>query len=171
MMDDATGAATKNHRVRIGAQPVALASAALALLLIGGGSIALWRGYTGNAPETDRAVAARQIQIRATEASEQLVEKTKALATSQQDSIDQLQALQEEMQGIKRLLAAQQNDNKRLSDQVGGLSSAIDGLRQSFASAQPAPEAAASPSPRHTAKRTRVHAIRATPARRSRSGT
>src|SRR6201992_2568513 len=169
MIHEATST-TKTHAARIGSQPIALAGAALVLLLIGGGSVALWRVYTGNSPETDRAVAARQVQIRATEASEQLVEKTKALATSQQDSIDQLQALQEEMQGIKRLLAAQQSDNKRLSDQVAGLSSAIDGLRQSFASAQPASEAAASPPPRHAGKRTRVHANRAPPARRSRSG-
>jgi uncharacterized protein HemX len=158
MIDDATGAPPRSHSGRIGSQPIALAGVALALLLIGGGSVALWRGYTGTSPETDRAVAARQIQMRATEASEQLVEKTKALAASQQDSIDQLQALQEEMKGIKRLLAAQQNDNKRLSDQVGGLSSAIDNLRQSFASAQPS-EAAEPPSPRHAAKRPKIHAI------------
>jgi peptidoglycan hydrolase CwlO-like protein len=122
--------------------------------------VALWRGYTGNLPETDRAVAARQIQMRATEASEQLVEKTKALAAAQQDSIDQLQALQEQMQGVRRLLAAQQNDNKRLSDQVGGLASAVDSLRQSFASAQPS-EAADSPPSRHDARRPKTHAIRA----------
>jgi uncharacterized protein HemX len=95
MIDDATGAPPKSNAARIGAQPIALAGVALALLLIGGGSVALWRGYTGNLPETDRAVAARQIQMRTTEASEQLVEKTKALAVSQQDSIDQLQALQD----------------------------------------------------------------------------
>jgi uncharacterized protein HemX len=170
MIDDATAAATKNHIARIGSQPIALAGVALALLLIGGGSVALWRGYTGNSPETDRAVAARQVQIRATEASEQLVEKTKALAASQQDSIDQLQALQDQMQGIKRLLAAQQNDNKRLSDQVGGLASAIDSLRQSFASAQPS-ESAESPPARHAAKRPRTHAVRAAPSKRGKSGT
>ena len=161
MIDDTTGAASKTLRVRIGSQPIALAGVALALLLIAGGSVALWRGYTGNSPETDRAVAARQIQMRATEASEQLVEKTKALTVSQQDSVDQLQALQEEMHGIKRLLAAQQNDSKRLSDQVGGLTSAVDSLRQSFASAQPS-ESADSPPPR-AARRPKTHAIRATP--------
>ena len=112
MIHEATST-TKTHAARIGSQPIALAGAALVLLLIGGGSVALWRVYTGNSPETDRAVAARQVQIRATEASEQLVEKTKALTASQQDSIDQLQALQEDMRGIKRLLASQQNDNKK----------------------------------------------------------
>ena len=40
------------------------------------------------------------------------------------------------MQGLKRLLAAQQSDARRLSDQVGTLTGAIDSLRQSFASAQ-----------------------------------
>ena len=159
MIHEATST-TKTHAARIGSQPIALAGAALILLLIGGGSVALWRVYTGNSPETDRAVAARQVQMRATEASEQLVEKTKALTASQQDSIDQLQALQEEMRGIKRLLASQQGDNKRLSDQVGGLNSAIDNLRQSFASAQTS-ESTEAPQPRHAARRPKAHAARA----------
>ena len=163
MIHEATST-TKTHAARIGSQPIALAGAALVLLLIGGGSVALWRVYTGNSPETDRAVAARQVQIRATEASEQLVEKTKALTASQQDSIDQLQALQEDMRGIKRLLASQQNDNKRLSDQVGGLNSAIDNLRQSFASAQPS-ESTESSQPRHAARRPKAHATRVAPPR------
>ena len=66
-------------------------------------------------------VATRQAQVRAAQASEQLVEKTKALETSQQDSIDQLQVVQDQLQTVKRLLAAQQSDTKRLSDQVGEL--------------------------------------------------
>jgi hypothetical protein len=169
MIHEATDT-TKTHAARIGAQPIALAGAALVLLLIGGGSVALWRVYTGNSPETDRAVAARQVQMRATEASEQLVEKTKALTVSQQDSIDQLQALQQEMQSIKRLLASQQGDNKRLSEQVGGLSSAIDNLRQSFASAQPS-ESTESPQPRHSARRPKAHATRAAPPRHSKPKT
>src|SRR5206468_1982219 len=62
---------------RIGGQPIAVAAVALSLVLIGIGSIALWRSYTGSAPETDRVVATRQLQARTAQASEQLVEKTK----------------------------------------------------------------------------------------------
>src|ERR1700750_2821858 len=79
---------------RIGSQPIALAAVALALVLTGAGSIALWRA-TGALPETQRAISTRQIQLRAVAASEQLVEKTKALELSQQEAIDQLQALQD----------------------------------------------------------------------------
>jgi uncharacterized coiled-coil protein SlyX len=78
------------------------------------------------------------MQARATQASEQLFEKTKGLETSQQETIDQLQRVQDQLQSLKRLVAAQQADAKRLSEQVGGLTGAIDTLRQSFASAQPA---------------------------------
>ena len=155
---------------RIGSQPVALAGIALVLILIGAGSIAAWRVSTGATPETERAISARQIQLRTTEASEQLVEKTKALEVSQQESIDQLQALQEQMQGVRRLLAAQQNDAKRLSDQVGAVAGAIDSLRQSFASTQSS-EAADAPQAKRTIARpkghaTKVHATKGTRTKR-----
>jgi hypothetical protein len=146
MIDPASDDARKNGIARIGSQPVALAAGVLLVMLIAAGSVALWRVSTGSYPETDHAIAVRQIQARAVEASEQLTEKTKAMAVTQQEQVDQLQALQEQMQGVKRLLAAQQNDAKRLSDQVGTLTGAIDNLRQSFASAQssekPAPASA-----------------------------
>src|SRR5258707_15315965 len=93
---------------RIGSQPVALAAGALIVLVLGAGSIGLWRATTGNAPEQERITSFRQMQARATQASEQLVEKTKGLETSQQQSIDQLQTVQDQLQGIKRLVAAQQ---------------------------------------------------------------
>ena len=129
---------------RIGVQPIAIAAVALALVLIGIGSMALWRTYTGNSPESDRAVATRQLQARAAQASEQLVEKTKGLEATQQESIDQLQMVQDQLQTVRRLIAAQQGDSKKLSEQVAGLTEAIEGLRQSFASAQ-ATEPAAEP--------------------------
>src|SRR4029079_16483862 len=100
------------------------------------GSSALWRAYTGTAPETDRVVATRQLQARTAQASEQLGEKTKGLEGTQQESIDQLQVVQDQLLTVRRLLASQQADTRRLSEQVGGLTEAIDGLRQSFASAQ-----------------------------------
>src|SRR5881227_3177420 len=121
---------------RIGSQPVALAAAALVLVVLGASSVGLWRAYTGNSPEQERFTSLRQMQARSTQASEQLFEKTKSLETSQQETIDQLQTVQEQLQSLKRLVAAQQADAKRLAEQVGGLTGAIDTLRQSFASTQ-----------------------------------
>jgi len=144
---------------RIGAQPIAVAAAALLLIVAGVTSIASWRTYTGHSPETDRAVAARALQVRAAQASEQLVEKTKALEQIQQESIDQLQVMQDELQTVRRLLASQEADTKRLSEQVSGLAEAVDGLRQSFASAQSSDASAAQPT-RNRSIRTRAHAVR-----------
>lgn len=143
----------------IGSQPIALAAGALILILLGVGGIAVWRSYSGGAPEQDRVVAVRQLQARAAQASEQLVEKTKGLEETQQESIDQLQVVQDQLQTVRRLLAAQQADTKRLSEQVSGLTEAIDGLKQSFASAQ-GPDANAGPSSHNKSVRTRSQAAR-----------
>src|SRR3954466_2858639 len=129
---------------RFGGQPIAIAAAALVIVVLGVSFITLWRAYTGNAPETDRVVATRQLQARAAQASEQLVEKTKGLEATQQESIDQLQVVQDQLLTVRRLLSSQQADAKKLSEQVGTLTEAIEGLRQSFASARssdPAPAA------------------------------
>src|SRR6185295_19146669 len=132
---------------RFGGQPVFIGIAALAVIVLGIGGIAGWRAYSGTAPELDRVVASRQLQARATQASEQLVEKTKGIEATQQESIDQLQVVQDQLQTVRRLLAAQQTDTKKLSEQVTTLTESIDGLRQSFASAQ-ASEPSAAPAPR-----------------------
>jgi len=58
------------------------------------------------------------------------------LEATQQESIDQLQVVQDQLQTVRRLLAGQQTDTKRLSEQVSALTEAIEGLRQSYASAQ-----------------------------------
>ena len=84
-----------NLVARIGSQPITLAAAALMILLLGLGSIALWRAFTGTSPEQERAAAARLLQARTAQASEQLVEKTKGLEATQQESIDQLQVVQD----------------------------------------------------------------------------
>src|SRR5882762_9683869 len=47
---------------RIGSQPIALAAAALVILVVGVGSVILWRAYTGTSPEQDRIASARQLQ-------------------------------------------------------------------------------------------------------------
>src|ERR1700754_2096670 len=121
---------------RLGSQPVALAAGALILVVLAAGSVGLWRAYTGNSPEQERITSLRQMQARATQASEQLFDKTKSLEASQQQTIDQLQTVQDQLQSLKRLVTAQQADAKRLSEQVGGLTGASDPLRQSFASTQ-----------------------------------
>jgi uncharacterized protein HemX len=121
---------------RFSGQPVLIGAAALVIIVLGIGSIALWRAYTGTSPELDRLAAARQLQARTVQASEQLVEKTKGLEATQQESIDQLQVVQDQLLIVRRLLAAQQTDTKRLHEQVSTLTESIDGLRQSFASAR-----------------------------------
>jgi hypothetical protein len=134
----------RNSFGRIGSQPIALAGAALLVMLAGVASIALWRTYTGAAPELDRVVVARALQARTVQASEQLVEKTKGLEATQQESIDQLQVVQDQLSTVRHLLASQQAESKRLSEQVTTLTEAIEGLRQSFASLPPS-EAASAP--------------------------
>jgi uncharacterized protein HemX len=156
MIQATTDDAKINGIGRIGSQPIALAAAVLVVIVIGAGSIAFWRAYSGSSPEQDRIAAIRQVQARTTQASEQLAEKTKALETSQEESIDQLQVVQDQLQATKRQLAAQQADNKRLSEQVADLSGAIDTLKQSFASAQ-APEASTPRATRHGSYRSRHH--------------
>jgi len=83
---DRTPQDAKTHGiVPLGAQPIALAAAALVIIMLGVGAITLWRAYTGNSPEQDRIVASRQLQARTAQASEQLVEKTKGLEATQQE--------------------------------------------------------------------------------------
>jgi uncharacterized protein HemX len=157
-----------NAIARISGQPIAITAAALVLLVMGIGSIALWRAYTGNAPETDRAVATRQLQARTAQASEQLVEKTKGLEATQQESIDQLQVVQDQLQTVRRLLASQQADTKKLSEQMATLTEAIEGLRQSFASTQ-ASEPVAEPATRKRSAKARPHSVRSSYRKRGKS--
>jgi len=140
---------------QIGSQPIVLAGATLLVILTSVASIALWRSYTGTSPELDRVVAARALQARTVQASEQLVEKTKGLEATQQESIDQLQVVQDQLSTVRHLLAAQQSETKRLSEQVTSLTEAIESLRQSFASAQPSESA--SPPVHNRSIRTRAH--------------
>jgi uncharacterized protein HemX len=153
---------------RFSGQPILIAAAAFVVVVLGIGSIAAWRTYTGNAPETDRVVAVRQLQARTAQASEQLVEKTKGIEATQQESIDQLQVVQDQLMTVRRLLAAQQTDTRKLSEQVGTLTDSIDGLRQSFASAQ-ASEPSAAPSGRKRSIR-KSHAAKARKSARLKRG-
>jgi uncharacterized protein HemX len=136
---------------RLGAQPIAVAAAVLIVMLVGIGSVAMWRSYSGTSPEQTRAAAiAHQLQARAAQATEQFVEKTKGLEATQEEQVDQLQLVQDQLQTARRQLAAQQAESKRLADQVAALTEAVDSLRQSFASA-PSADSANSPS-RHAAR-------------------
>jgi uncharacterized coiled-coil protein SlyX len=160
MMDLAPGNSTSI--MRIGVQPIAVTAVGLFLVLFGIGAIALYRVSTGTSPESDRVVASRQLQARTAQVSEQLVEKTKGLEATQQESIDQLQMVQDQLQTVRRMLASQQAETKKLSEQVTALTEAVEGLRQSFASAQ-ANEPAAEPA----RKRSRPQAVRSGRKRRS----
>src|SRR5713101_92984 len=144
---------------RIGSEPIALAAGVLVVIVLGISAIGLWRAYTGVSPEQERVVAARQLQVRTAQASEQLVEKTKGLEATQQESIDQLQMVQDQLQTVRRLLAAQQADTRRLSERVSALTDAIDGLRQSYASSQ-ASEPSSPPAARNRSVQTSAHAFR-----------
>ncbi len=168
MMEVTSNDAKANVVARIGSQPIALAAAALVIMVMGVGSVALWRVYTGTSPEQERVTSARQLQARTAQASEQLVEKTKALEVTQQESIDQLQVVQDQLQTVRRLLTAQQTDAKRLSEQVGTLTGAIDNLRQSFASA-PSSETSSPPSARNTTARAKPRAIKSAHRKRAKS--
>jgi uncharacterized protein HemX len=168
MIETTSRPARHDGIAHIGSQPIALAASALIVILLGVGGVTLWRAYSGSGPEQDRVVAVRQLQARTAQASEQLVEKTKGLEATQQESIDQLQVVQDQLQTVKRLLAAQQADTKRLSEQVSGLTEAIDGLRQSFASAR-GPEVSSEPAPPSRSARARSHGARSAHRRIARS--
>ena len=151
-------------RMPSGSQPIALATILLLLIVIAIGSTALWRTTKGSIPEVDRVALARLLHSHTVQAFDQLAERTRGLEASQQEAIDQLQVVQDELQTVKRLLASEEADKKRLADQVAVLTEAVDGLRQSFASAPPD----ASPPPETRPANTRPHAPNAIHSRGSR---
>jgi len=53
--------------------------------VVGVRSIVLWRGLYRHVTRQERIASARQLQARTAQASEQLIEKTKGLETSQQE--------------------------------------------------------------------------------------
>ena len=112
-----------------------MVGAAAALLIVGGAFV--WRiagGAAGDQGPTTSASAQAKNPV-----LNELVETTKALGSSQQQAIDQLQALQE-------LVASQQAETKKSSDEVAALSEKLEALRQSFASI-PAPSQAVADDP------------------------
>ncbi len=117
-------------------------------IILGAGSIALWEFYN---PQPQEDVAA--------DVSNGTTQAIKDLQASQQKIAGQLQSVQQtlesEQREIKQTLASEQAETKRLSDQVTGLNGKLDGLQQSFASAQQQPSPAASEPPPAPAKRRR----------------
>jgi uncharacterized protein HemX len=152
-MDVTSDDARANVLRRTGTQPIVLATATLIVVVAGIAVTLLWRTYSGISPERERAAAVRLLQARTAQASEQVLEKTRDMATTQQETIDQLQQVQDQLQSMKQLLAGQQANTNRLSDQVSGLTNAIDEMLRPFASAAPTPEASSPPSPRHARSR------------------
>jgi uncharacterized coiled-coil protein SlyX len=77
-----------------------------------------------------------------------------------------LQVAQDQLATVKRQLAAQQAESKRLSEQVSSLTGEIDNLRQSFASAQAA-ETPSPPTVRNRPLRARARAVVTAPRKRT----
>lgn len=127
---------------RAGTQRFILGVSALLVIALGLGSVGAWRAYTGSVPELERSISARLLQARTVQVCDELAAKTKELERTQQETIDQVQAVTEQLQVAKLLLAAQQAETKRVKEQVGGVSEAVDTLRQSFASTK-SPEVSA----------------------------
>lgn len=142
-------------RQGLGQQPIMITAVALVFVILGIGSIFAWRAYSGSTPEPERLTAARLQQARVAQASEQIIEKTKGIEATQQQSIDQLQVVQDQLQTMQRLLTSQQNDTRKLTEQVGALTSTLDNLRQSFASTTAGDD---KPAARETPRRSRSRA-------------
>ena len=106
---------------------------ALAALLLIGGGIALVT-LSGGRPAP--VVTAQSAPPAKNPVLDELVATTKALEASQQQVVDQLQAMQD-------MFTAQQAATKKSSDRVAALNEKVESLRQSFANVpQTATEAA-----------------------------
>ncbi len=138
-----------------GDHPIMITAVALAFVILGIGSIFAWRAYSGSTPEPERLTAARLQQARVAQASEQIIEKTKGIEATQQQSIDQLQVVQDQLQTMQGLLTAQQTETRKLTEQVGTLTATLDNLRQSFASTTAGDD---KPAARETPRRSRASA-------------
>ena len=110
-------------------------------LLVATGGVILWATGSNSAASVSPSVTAL------VQTSNELVEKTTALETTEQQTVDQLQVVQDQ-------LAAQQAETKRLTGEIEALHAKLDALAQS-ASEMPASSAgagAAAPSPKAARK-------------------
>ncbi|MFL6818870.1 MAG: hypothetical protein ACJ8EF_13100 [Bradyrhizobium sp.] len=159
---------TTRGNARTGRQPIALAAGVLILLVFGLGTIALWRAGTSTASMEERLLALRQTQAIIAQQSEQSAEKTRALALTQQESIDQLQTVHDHGQIMRQLLAGQQSETRRLSGQVSDLATSVEGMRQSLASLRRAE--ASAPTPRNASPATRPQVAKSANRKPAKSG-
>jgi uncharacterized coiled-coil protein SlyX len=105
----------------------------LAIILIALGWVLLQRGFSDNGAAVTPPAATARKQV-----STELLETTKGLQITQQQTIDQLQVVQDQ-------LVAQKEDIRRLSDQIATVSGKLQALQQSAANPVPATTAAVSP--------------------------
>jgi uncharacterized coiled-coil protein SlyX len=119
-----------------------LFAVAVALILIGLGFVMLQRGFGSNrAGVVPSATAATTAHDRV---SDELLEATKGLQVTQQQTVDELQVVQDQ-------LAAQKAETKKLSEQIAAVTEKLQALQQSVADI-PAPSVAtpvAAPKSRH----------------------
>ena len=109
----------------------------------------------------------RQLQARTAQASEQLVEKTKGLEATQQASIDQLQVVQDQLQTVRRLLAAQQNRDQA-AVRAGRQPDRCDRRPPPVLRERPGLRACTPPSVRKSRAKKKRSAVRAAQARQTR---
>jgi uncharacterized coiled-coil protein SlyX len=114
-----------------------LFAAAVALILIGLGYVLLQRGFGGNrAGVVPSATATTTVRDRV---SDELLEATKGLQVTQQQTVDELQVVQDQ-------LAAQKAETKKLSEQIAAVTEKLQALQQSVADI-PAPSVSAPVAP------------------------
>ena len=133
-MSDRSQVDNRLAAARIGRRLIPLL-AVCALLVVAGG-LMLWATGSNSAASVSPSVTAL------VQTSNELVEKTGALETTGQQTIDQLQVVQDQ-------LAAQQAETKRLTGEIEALHAKLDALAQS---ASEMPAGAAVPSPKAARK-------------------
>jgi uncharacterized coiled-coil protein SlyX len=113
-----------------------LFAVAVALILIGLGYVLLQRGF---ASDKASVVVPSATAMARDHVSDELLETTKGLQATQQQTVDELQVVQDK-------LAAQNAETKKLSEQIATVTEKLQALQQSVADI-PTPSAATPVSP------------------------
>jgi hypothetical protein len=130
-MSDRSRVDNRPVAARIGRRLVPLLAGCV--LLVGAGGLVLWATGSNSAASVSPSVTAL------VQTSNELVEKTGALETTGQQTIDQLQVVQDQ-------LAAQQAETKRLTGEIEALHAKLDALAQSASEMAASSAGAAVPS-------------------------
>jgi hypothetical protein len=123
---------------RPGAPPIGrrfIAVIAVCVVLVGAAGLILWATGTNSAAGVSPSVTAL------VQTSNELVEKTGAMEATEQQTVDQLQVVQDQ-------LAAQQAETKKLAVAIETLNAKLDALAQSASNIPAASADAGVPSPR-----------------------